>query len=177
MLWTVVLKKTLESPLESKEIKPSQPSRKSDLNIHWKDWCWSWGSNNLATWIKKPTHWKRPWGWERLKAGGKGGQQRIKWLDGITDSMDMSLSKLWEILKDVKSWHAAVHRVAKNLTRHSNWTTTLIDILMLNTPVFLKWSTLGYDILFFCYVVVYGIWFANILFRIIACMLIIKISL
>ena len=48
------------------------------------------------------------------------GQQSMRWFDGISDSMDMSLSKLWEILKDVKSWHAAVHRVAKNLTRHSN---------------------------------------------------------
>jgi len=42
------------------------------LNIHWKDWCWSWNSNTLATWCKELTHWKRPWYWERLKAGGKG---------------------------------------------------------------------------------------------------------
>ena len=41
-------------------------------NIHWKDWCWSWSSNTLATWCKEPTHWKRPWCWERLKAGGVG---------------------------------------------------------------------------------------------------------
>ena len=39
---------------------------------HWKDWCWSWNSNTLATWCKEPTHWKRPWCWERLKAGGEG---------------------------------------------------------------------------------------------------------
>ena len=49
----------------------SQFYRKSVLNIHWKDWCWSWNSNTLATWCKKPTHLKRPWCWERLKAGGK----------------------------------------------------------------------------------------------------------
>ena len=42
------------------------------LNIHWKDWCWSWNSNTLATWCEEPTHWKRPWCWERLKAGGEG---------------------------------------------------------------------------------------------------------
>ena len=39
---------------------------------HWKDWCWSWSSNTLATWCKEPTHWKRPWCWERLRAGGEG---------------------------------------------------------------------------------------------------------
>ena len=42
------------------------------LNIHWKDWCCSWNSNTLATWCKELTHWKRPWCWERLKAGGEG---------------------------------------------------------------------------------------------------------
>ena len=45
---------------------------KSTLNVHWKDWCWSWSSSILATWCKELTHWKRPWCWERLKAGGKG---------------------------------------------------------------------------------------------------------
>ena len=49
---------------------PSQ--RKSVLNIHRKDWCWSWNSNNLATWYKEPTRWKRPWCWERVKAGWEG---------------------------------------------------------------------------------------------------------
>ena len=46
--------------------------KKSVLNIHWKDWCWSWNSNTLATWCKELTHWKRPWCWERLKVGGEG---------------------------------------------------------------------------------------------------------
>ena len=41
-------------------------------DIHWKDWCWSWSSNSLATWCGELTHWKRPWCWERLKAGGEG---------------------------------------------------------------------------------------------------------
>ena len=47
----------------------SPSSRKSVLNVHWKDWCWSWNSNPLATWCKKVTPWKRPWCWERSKAG------------------------------------------------------------------------------------------------------------
>ena len=49
----------------------SQSWRKSTLIIHWKDWCWSWASNNLTTWCKEATHWKRLWGWERLRAGGE----------------------------------------------------------------------------------------------------------
>ena len=52
-----VLQKTLESPLDSTEIKP----------VQWRDWCWSWSSNTLVTWCKEPTHWKRPWYWERLR--------------------------------------------------------------------------------------------------------------
>ena len=50
----------------------SQPQRKSTLNIHQKYWCWSWSSNTSTTWWEEPTHWKRPWCWERLKAGGEG---------------------------------------------------------------------------------------------------------
>ena len=71
--WTVVLEKTLESPLDSKEIKPiKKPVRKSVLNIHWKDWCWNWNSNTAATWCEELTHLKRPWCWDRLKAGAEG---------------------------------------------------------------------------------------------------------
>ena len=50
----------------------SQSWGKSVLNIHWKDWCWGWSFNILATWCKEQTHWKRPWCWERLKEGGEG---------------------------------------------------------------------------------------------------------
>ena len=52
--------------------KTCQSWRKSVLNIHWKDWCWSWNSNTLATWCEELTHWKRPWCWERSKAGREG---------------------------------------------------------------------------------------------------------
>ena len=50
----------------------SNQSIKSTLNSHWKDWCWRWSSNTLATWCDDLTHWKRPWCWKRLRAGGKG---------------------------------------------------------------------------------------------------------
>ena len=52
---------------------PTSPSwRKSVLNIHWKEWCWSWNSNSLVTWCKELTYLKRPCCWEKLKAGGEG---------------------------------------------------------------------------------------------------------
>ena len=63
----------------------SSSSRKSVLNIHWKDWCWSWNSNTLATWCKELTHVKRPWCWERLKAGGEGDDRRWDgWMASLT---------------------------------------------------------------------------------------------
>ena len=70
----------------------SQSDRKSTLNIHWKDWCWSWSSNTLATWCTELTHWKRPWCWERLKVKGERGSRGWD-VDNITDSVGMNLSK------------------------------------------------------------------------------------
>ena len=69
--WTVVLEKTLEGPLDSKEMKPVSPKGNQSWIFIEKTY-WSWSSNTLATWCQELTHWKRPWCWERLKAGRQG---------------------------------------------------------------------------------------------------------
>ena len=84
----------------------SQSWRKSTLNVHWKDWRWSWSSNTSATLCKEFTHLKRPWCWETLRARGEGARRRVSWLDGITDSTDTYLNKLREIVKDREAWPA-----------------------------------------------------------------------
>jgi len=119
------------------------------MNIHWKDWCWSWNSNTLATWCEELTHWKRPWCWERLKAGREGDKQRMRWLDGITDSMDMSLSNLQELVMDREPGvlqSMGSQRVGHNWATELNWWTVLkdkkVDLTRWNTLVQeCKWWT------------------------------------
>ena len=67
-----MLEKTLESSLDCKEIQPVNPKGNPSWNFHWKEYCWSWNSNTLATWWEDLTRLKRSWCWERLKSGGEG---------------------------------------------------------------------------------------------------------
>ena len=84
---------------------------------HWKDWCWSWSTNTLATWCKELPYWIRPWWLGKTEASGRTGRQRMTWLDSIIDSMDISLNKLQDIVNDRKVWHAAIHGIANSCTQ------------------------------------------------------------
>ena len=121
--WIMVLEKTLESLLDCKEIKPVNPKGN-------QPWIFMGRTNDKTEapilWspnVKSQFIGKDPGAQKDGKQEEKG-PQRMSWFDDITNSIDMSFSKLWEVMKDREVWHATVHGVTKNRTRLSGWTTT-----------------------------------------------------
>ena len=121
--WIMVLKRTLESPFNCKEIQPVNPKGNQS---------WIFIGRTTAE-AEAPILWppdaKSRLIWKDPDAGKDGSQEenswnRMRWLDSINEPMDMNLSKLWETVKDRGAWCAAVHEDAKNLTRLINWTIT-----------------------------------------------------
>ena len=99
--------------------------RRSVLCVHWKDWCWSWNSNTLATSCEELTHWKRPWCWERLRAGGEGDDRGWDgWMASLTrwTWAWVNSGSWWWTERPGMLWFMGSQRVGHDWATPLNWT-------------------------------------------------------
>ena len=124
--WTVVLEKTLESPLDCKEIQPVHPEGS-------QSWIFTGRTDaeapNFGRLVQRTDPMEKTLILGKTEGKRRKGHQRMRWLDGLTDLMNMSLSKPREMVMDREACHAAVHGVTKSRTWLSNWVTEVTDWL------------------------------------------------
>ena len=125
IIWSAKnLEKTHESPLDRKEIQPVHPKGDQVLGVHWKDWCWSWNSNTLATACEELTHWKRPLCWEGLGAGGEGDDRGWDgWVASLTwwTWVWVNSGSWWRTGRPGVLWFMGSQRVGHDWATELNW--------------------------------------------------------